>query len=227
MKGRRSEMAKSSMLVAFLMLFMLFASAAWTKNDNPNAKSQELSTATQTLQQITSSNKVPRPLLDQAQCVAVVPKLTKAGFVAGGEHGTGVVSCRTSQGWSAPAFFSLSAGSIGLQAGAEQAQILLLMNDQGKQELLNGHFQLSANLVAEGPTGSNYNGSAWKAPVLSYEISHGAYGGVNLQGSKMEIDNGAMHDVYGSNSSTQNVLNGSVQTPEQAQQFTSALPHGR
>jgi SH3 domain-containing YSC84-like protein 1 len=224
MQGRRSEMNKISMLAAFLMLF---AGAAWAKSDNSNARSQELSNAAQTLQQMTSSSQVPRPLLDQAECVAVVPKLTKAGFVAGGEHGTGVVSCRTSQGWSAPAFFSLSAGSIGLQAGAEQAQILLLMNQEGKQQLMNGKFDLSANLVAEGPTGANYTASAWKAPVLSYEISHGAYGGVNLQGSKMEIDNGAMHEVYGSNTSTQNVLNGSVHTPEQAQQFTSALPHGR
>jgi len=216
-------MTKIAVLAAFLMLF---ASAAWAK-DNSNAKSDELSNAAQTLQQITSSGQVPRPVLDQAQCVGVVPKLTKGGFIAGGEHGDGVVSCRTGTGWSAPAFFSISAGSIGLQAGAEQAQILLLMNEQGKQQLMNGNFELSANLVAEGPTGANYTGSAWKAPVLSYEISHGAYAGVNLQGSKMAVDNGAMHDVYGSDSSTQKVLNGSVETPQQAHPFTSALPSGR
>ena len=215
-------MTKSQILAA---AFMLFACAAWAKDNNSGAKSQELNNAAQTLQQMTTSNQVPRPLLDQTQCVGVVPKLTKGGFIAGGEHGDGVVSCRTDQGWSAPAFFSISAGSIGLQAGVEEAQILLLMNQEGKQQLLNGNFELSANLVAEGPTGSNYTSSAWKAPVLSYEISHGAYAGVNLQGSKMQIDNGAMHDVYGSDGSTQKVLSGSVQTPEQAQQFTSELPH--
>lgn len=205
---------------------LLFAGATWAK-DNSGAKSDELSKASQTLQQITSSNQIPQPLLSQAECVGVVPKLTKGGFIAGGEHGDGVVSCRTSSGWSAPAFFSISAGSIGLQAGAEQAQIMLLMNQEGKNQLMNGNFDLSANLVAEGPTGSNYSGSAWKAPVLSYEISHGAYAGVNLQGSKMSIDNGAMHDVYGSKDSTQQVLNGSVNTPQQAQQFTNELPHAR
>ncbi len=68
---------------------------------------------------MTTSNQVPPPLLDQTQCVGVVPKLTKGGFIAGGEHGDGVVSCRTDQGWSEPAFFSISAGSIGLQAGVE------------------------------------------------------------------------------------------------------------
>src|SRR5579884_501255 len=114
-------MTKISMLAAFLMLF---AGAARAKSENSNAKSQELNSAAQTLQQITASSQVPRPLLDQAQCVGVIPKLTKGGFIAGGEHGDGVVSCRTGTGWSAPAFFSISAGSIGLQAGAEQAQIL-------------------------------------------------------------------------------------------------------
>lgn len=217
-------MKKIAVLAAF---FSVFACAAWAKSDNSGAKSDELNSAAQTLQQITSSNKVPQMLLDQAQCVAVVPKMTKAGFIAGGEHGNGVVSCRTTQGWSAPAFFSISAGSIGFQAGAEQAQILLLMNQQGKQQLTNGNLQLSANLVAEGPTGSNYNASAWPAPILSYEISHGAYAGVNLQGSKMEIDHGAMHDVYGSNDSTQKVLDGQVPEPQDAHEFTSALPKGR
>jgi lipid-binding SYLF domain-containing protein len=217
-------MTKIGILAASIALF---AGVAWAKDNNSGAKSDELNKATETLQQITSSNQIPRPVLDQAECVGVVPKLTKGGFIAGGEHGDGVVSCRTANGWSAPAFFSISAGSIGLQAGVEEAQIVMLMNHDGKQQLMNGNFELSANLVAEGPTGSNYTDSAWKAPVLSYEISHGAYAGVNLQGSKMAIDNGAMHDVYGSSSSTQQVLGGSVHTPEQAQQFTSELPHAR
>lgn len=210
----------------FAAALLLFGGVAWAR-DNSGAKSDELTKAAQTLQQITTTDQIPRALLSQAECVGVVPKLTKGGFIAGGEHGDGVVSCRSANGWSAPAFFSISAGSIGLQAGAEQAQIMLLMNQEGKQQLMNGNFDLSANLVAEGPTGSNYSGSAWKAPVLSYEISHGAYAGVNLQGSKMSIDNGAMHDVYGSNDSPHQVLNGSVQTPQQAQQFTSELPRTR
>jgi lipid-binding SYLF domain-containing protein len=215
-------MTKIGLLAALLTLF---ACTAWANPKDTNAKSEELNNAANTLQQMINSNQVPRALLDQAQCVGVVPKLTKAGFLAGGEHGDGVVSCRTSQGWSAPAFFSISAGSFGLQAGAEQAQILLLMNQEGKNQLLNGNFDLSANAVAAGPTGANYTASAWAAPVLSYQISHGAYAGVNLKGSKMSIDKGAMQDVYGSNGSTHNVLNGSVQEPPQAKEFTSALPN--
>ena len=100
---------------------------------------KELEAATQVLQNMASSNQVPSSLLKQAKCLAVIPKLTKAGFVVGGKHGNGVVSCRTSSGWSAPAFISMTGGSVGLQAGAEHQDILLLMNSQGEQELKNGH----------------------------------------------------------------------------------------
>ena len=210
-------------VLAAAVLFL--AGTSWAK-DNANAKSQELSSAAQTLQQITSSNQVPRPLLDQAQCVGVVPKLTKAGFIVGGEHGNGVVSCRTANGWSAPAFITITGGSVGLQAGGEHQEIVLLMNNQGKEELTNGHWDLGAEAVAAGPTGDSAGATqstGWKAPVLSYAHSSGAYAGANLQGSKIDLDQDANHNLYGKSASIQSILEGQVQTPEGAQQFLSAL----
>ncbi len=206
---------------------LLFACSVWAMNaSNASAENQEFSNATQTLQEMTTSNQVPKTLLDQAQCIGVIAGLTKAGFVVGGEHGSGVVSCRTSGGWSAPAFFSISGGSVGLEAGAQRSQIVLLMNQKGKQDLLNGNFHLTADAVAAAPNGSNYSASAgWKAPVLSYKKSQGAYAGASIQGSTITIDKDTLHKVYGSNCTAQQVLNGSVQTPQDAQQFTSALPH--
>src|SRR6266566_8364581 len=80
---------------------------------------KELNAAAQVVQNMTSSHQIPSNLLSQAQCIAVIPKLTKGGFIVGGEHGSGVVSCRTSSGWSAPAFITMTGGSVGLQAGGE------------------------------------------------------------------------------------------------------------
>jgi SH3 domain-containing YSC84-like protein 1 len=230
------------MLVAF---FALFTWAAWAQNSsnsnssgtygnhsksseygNSGAKKQELSNAAQTVQEMTSSNKIPKALLNQAECIAAIPNLTKGALVVGGEHGSGVVSCRNGQGWSAPAFISLSGGSIGLQAGGSSSQIVLLMNKQGEQDLLNGNFKLSAQAVAAGPNGSSYNASTgWKAPILSYKKSNGVYAGADIQGSTIKVDHSAMQDVYGS-TTARNVLDGSVHTPQQAQQFVSDLPQG-
>ncbi|MBV9623643.1 MAG: lipid-binding SYLF domain-containing protein [Acidobacteria bacterium] len=187
---------------------------------------KELDAAAQVVQQMSSSNQIPAALLHQAQCVAVIPKLTKGGFIVGGEHGNGVVSCRTSSGWSAPAFITLTGGSIGLQAGAEHQDIVLLMNTQGEEELRHGHWDLGAEAVAAGPTGASAGkgqSTGWKAPVLSYARSSGAYAGANLQGSKISTDQDMNHNIYGENTSFQSILDGQAQAPGSAQQFLAAL----
>ncbi len=204
--------------------FALLTFTAWAQsNDNSGPKSDELNKAAQTVQDLTSSSQIPKQLLDEAKCIGVIPKMTKGGFIAGGEHGSGVVSCRNAQSWSAPVFFSISGGSVGLQAGLQKSEIVLLMNDKGEQYLMNNNFQLGAEAVAAGPTAGTSGSIGWKAPVMSYAKSKGAYAGVNLAGSTINIDNDSIHKVYGSNSTAQQVLNGSVQTPPQAQQFISAL----
>lgn len=212
-------MRKAAILGMFLALFSW---AAWAQDSG--AKATELNDAAHVLQSMSSSNQVPQQLLSQAKCVAVIPGLTKAGLIVGGEHGNGVVSCRTSNGWSAPAFISITGGSVGLQAGAENSDIILLMNQEGEQRITSGNFQLGGEVVAAGPTGNSYSNSAgWKAPVLAYSRSNGAYAGANIAGSKIQVDDTAMNNVYGHDHSLNNVLDGSTQTPQQAQPFTSAL----
>ena len=222
-------------VVTTAAFFALFTCVAWaqnnpstsstqTQNENSGVKSDELNKAAQTIQEMTSSNQIPKELLNQAKCIGVIPKMTKGGFIAGGEHGSGVVSCRTASGWSAPAFFSISGGSVGLQAGLESSEIVLLMNEQGEQYLMNGNFQLGAEAVAAGPTSGASGSVGWKAPVLSYAKSHGAYAGANIAGTTITLDNNTIHKLYGSNATAQQVLNGSVQPPPQARQFLSALP---
>ena len=214
-------MVKTLTTVAF---FALFTCAAWAQNNETSGpKSEELNKAAQTVQDLTSSNQIPQQLLSQAQCIGVIPSMTKGGLIAGGEHGSGVVSCRNGQSWSAPAFFSISGGSVGLQAGLQKSEIVLLMNDQGKQYVMNDNFQLGAEAVAAGPTSGTGGSIGWKAPVMSYAKSKGAYAGINLAGSTIRLENDQIHKVYGSNTTAQQVLNGSVQPPSQAQPFISAL----
>lgn len=207
---------------SILVLVPLCALGLWAVD---NAK--VLDAATQTVQSMTTGAKpIPSSLLRDAKCIAVVPQLTKAGFIVGGEHGNGVVTCRTASGWSAPAFITITGGSVGLQAGGEHQEIVLLMNNQGKQELTNGHWDLGAEAVAAGPTGDSAGvgqSTGWKAPVLSYSHSSGAYAGANLQGSKIDLDQDANHNLYGPSASIQSILEGQAQTPEAAQHFLSAL----
>ena len=94
------KVVSMAVFVAMLTLVVWAADAA-----------KELDAAAQVVQNMTSSNQIPNSLLTQAKCIAVIPRLTKAGFIVGGEHGNGVVSCRTAAAWSAPAFITKSCTS--------------------------------------------------------------------------------------------------------------------
>jgi SH3 domain-containing YSC84-like protein 1 len=186
---------------------------------------KELDASAQVMQNMASSNQIPSSLLSQAKCIAVIPKLTKAGFIVGGKHGSGVVSCRTASGWSAPAFIEMTGGSVGLQAGAEHQDIVLLMNAQGAQELKAGHWDLGAEAVAAGPAGGtgSSESTGWKAPVLSYSNASGAFAGADVGGSKIGADDDTIHNMYGKDASFQTILEGQVQPPASAHDFLSAL----
>src|ERR1043166_10144606 len=186
-------------VLSIMVLVSLSALVVWAVDNT-----KVLDAATQTVQSMTTGAKpIPASLLRAAKCIAVIPKLTKGGFIVGGEHGNGVISCRTSSGWSAPAFITMTGGSLGFQAGAEHQDIVLLMNDKGEQELSSGHWDLGAEAVAAGPTSSTgrTESTGWKAPVLSYTHASGAYAGANLEGSKLNADQDTIHNIYGQNAS--------------------------
>jgi len=98
---------------------------------------------------------IPEEVLEHARCIAVVPHMLKAGFVFGADNGKGVATCRTAEGWSAPAFFDITGASWGLQIGIEGVDlVMVIQNDKGMERLLASHFQLGADAsVAAGPVG--------------------------------------------------------------------------
>ncbi|MEJ8852861.1 lipid-binding SYLF domain-containing protein [Variovorax rhizosphaerae] len=65
--------------------------------------------------------------------VLIFPRIIKAGFVLAGAGGTGVLLVRdpkTNNEWRGPAFYTLSAASLGLQLGASWAELVVLVNTQ-------------------------------------------------------------------------------------------------
>src|SRR6266480_4714979 len=130
---------------------------------------------------------VPEEVLGSAECVAIVPSMLKGGFIVGARYGRGVASCRTPKGWSAPAFFAVQGGSVGLQIGGQAVDlVMLIMNQDGMRNLLSSKFKLGADAsVAAGPVGRHAAADTdWKlrAQVLSYSRARGAFAGLELSG---------------------------------------------
>lgn len=200
-----------------------------------NAADSELTQASTIIQQMTgaqSTSGIPNNILRNSKCIAVIPKLLKAGFGFGGEHGNGVVTCKLTSGhWSPPAPFSMTGGSFGLQIGGEEvAYIMLAMTDQGMQAIMSGHFKVGAGVnAAAGPVGRDASASAgWKgASLLSYSRAKGAYAGATLNGTELNQDHAKTKELYGKEVPFNSILDGSVHMPDQsaATRFVHTVNH--
>jgi lipid-binding SYLF domain-containing protein len=176
----------------------------------------------------TPDKGIPEEVLSNAKCILVVPDLIKGGFVFGGKHGRGVATCRTSEGWSAPAFVSIGGGSWGLQIGIEDVDlVMLVMNDQGFQHLLSSKFELTGEgSVAAGPVGRHASaGTDWKmnTEVVTYSRSQGVFAGLTLEGAVVQQDDDSTRAIYGKNIKFRNILSGKAATPKIADAFMKAV----
>ena len=161
---------------------------------------------------------IPEEVLDHAKCVAVVPHMVKGGFVFGAEGGKGVATCRTANGWSAPAFFTVEGGSWGLQIGVEGIDLVMIFqNDKGMEHLLNSKFKIGADAsAAAGPVGRHASADTdWKmnAEILTYSRAKGAFAGLTLNGAVVRTDEDSMRAVYGPDVTERAVLSGKVPRP--------------
>jgi len=218
--------ALSVLLVSFMGLCATFAWAGSAREDSV----ARLQSSVDVLHSImaTPDKGIPEEVLSNAKCILVVPDLIKGGFIFGGKHGRGVASCRTSSGWSAPAFVSVGGGSWGLQIGVEGVDlVMLVMNEQGFQHLLSSKFQLSGEgSVAAGPVGRHASaGTDWKmnTQVLTYSRSRGAFAGITLEGAVVQQDDDSTRAIYGKHMRFRNILSGKVSTPESAEAFVKAV----
>ena len=220
-------------LVTLVALFSLgAATAAWaeTREEVQN----RLDNAALVLHQIMGApdRGIPEEVLDHAQCVAIVPHMIKAGLVFGGENGKGVATCRTANGWSAPAFFAITGGSWGLQIGVEGVDLVMIFQgDRGMQRLENAKFQIGADAsAAAGPVGRHATADTdWKlnTEILTYSRAKGAFAGLTLTGADVRRDDSSMNAFYRHNVSTHRVLRGEVAAPASANAFLDAVRNAK
>src|SRR5438067_226379 len=216
----------SVLLMSFIGLVGTFAWAGSAREDTAD----RLQKSVYVLHAImaTPDKGIPEEVLSNAKCILVVPDLIKGGFIFGGKHGRGVATCRTSGGWSAPAFVSVVGGSWGLQIGVEGVDlVMLVMNEQGFQHLLSSKFQLSGEgSAAAGPVGRHASaGTDWKmnTQLLTYSRSKGAFAGWTLEGAVVQQDDDSTRALYGKNMKFRNILSGKVSTPKSADAFMKAV----
>ena len=202
---------------AVLMGALLIAPSAFARGDaNAKDETKRLENAGTVMDEVLNvPDDIPQDLLNKARCVVVLPSVVKAAFIVGGSYGRGTMVCRTGKGfngpWGAPAMYALEGGSVGLQAGGEATDfVILVMNNRGMESLLHSKVRLGADAtIAAGPKGRTASADTdayMRAEMLSYSRARGVFAGISLEGSTLRPDKNANHRLYGKEASAQKIV---------------------
>ena len=183
----------SSLNAVFAFAVLVVAACASSDPTTPLAQAERnelLDRAALTVRHMNSDPAfdVARGMVENARAVLIVPSLVRGGFIFGGEGGNGVLLSKANGSWSGPAFYTLGSASFGLQAGLEQAElVMLIMSDRALEALTRSQVTLGAggaltlvDLSAglEGATPPNLSGD-----IIMWSSGSGLYGGLTLEGS--------------------------------------------
>jgi len=193
-------------LLALIATCLLVAGISWAADDTdqPSDIEKRLQASADVLNEImgTPDKAIPDKVMRSATCIAVIPSMVKVALVFGGNHGKGVATCRTKNGWSAPAPITITGGSWGLQLGGQAVDLVMVVtNDAGMQQLLSSKFKLGGDAsAAAGPVGRDAAADTdWKmkAEVLTYSRARGIFAGIDLNGSAITQDKDETRLLYG------------------------------
>lgn len=156
------------------------------------------------------------PLLQSARAVLIVPNLVKAGFILGGEYGMGVMLLhREDGGWSYPAFYTLTAGSFGLQAGFQDSEVLFaIMTERALEAVMSNALKIGADLGlaimvlgggVEASTTTNFG-----ADIYAFSRAVGLFGGGSLEGAVIKPRSTWNSAYYGDALTPEQILMGSA-----------------
>ena len=215
--------------VASVTVLLMAASAFGQLKKSDIEKLNEAATVLTELRS-TPENGIPDSIWNKARCVVVIPGLKKGGFIIGGEHGTGVMSCKNGSAWGPPVFMEMTKGSIGLQAGISSTDlVLVVMNQSGADKLLRNKVTLGTDAsIAAGPVGRTASAATdaqLSAEMLSYSRSKGLFAGIDLSGGSLNPDMSRNERAYGTNASARDIALGTtrVKVSPEMHAFTNAL----
>jgi lipid-binding SYLF domain-containing protein len=222
---------KKQLLAACAALCVLALSTSRPEAQSDGNEAKRVRDSSMVFSEIMSASdkSIPAAILAKASGIAIFPDTVKAGLVVGGTRGRGVLSARGPNGWSSPAFLTLTGGSFGLQIGAQAADIILVINNQrGLENLVNNQFKLGADAsVAAGPVGRDAQAATdiqLRAQILSYSRARGLFAGVTVNGTTVRQDEDANQRFYGKRLTTkQIVFDGQAGSPDPVGLWTAAL----
>ena len=219
-------------VVVLSTIVLLVSALGWSADEEKNRSEidKRIDAAAKVLTEVmaTPDKAIPNKVMSDAKCLAIIPNMVKIAIGFGGSHGKGIATCRTPNGWSAPAPITITGGSWGLQLGGQAVDlVMVIMNDQGMEHLLNSKFKLGAEAsAAAGPVGRDAGADTdWKmkAEVLTYSRARGIFAGIDLNGASVTQDKDETRVLYGKFIPFSEILSGKVEPPRGSEAFLSTV----
>jgi SH3 domain-containing YSC84-like protein 1 len=197
--------------------------------ENANDRLKEASDVVQEMMKADDKG-IPRDLLESAKCAVIIPAAKQGGFFVGAQYGRGFVICRndSAKGWGAPAAVRMEGGTFGLQVGAAETDIfMLVMNDEGMKKLLDSKFTLDANAgIAAGPLGRSASAKTdarVTAGILAWSRSRGVFGGLTIGGGTLRDDIDENEELYGKRLTNKEIVLENTKPPASASTLIASL----
>jgi lipid-binding SYLF domain-containing protein len=164
----------------------------------------------------------------RSKAVLIYPQLVKGGFILGGEGGTGVLMARGDNGWSDPAFYTLAAGSIGLQIGGQVSEaVFTIMSAKALDAVLDNQMKFGGDMsIAAGPVGKGIGADTTtnlEADVYSFAKTEGLFGGISFEGAGILKRDSWNEAYYGKGATPYDIVIARKLTNPNAQQLKNAL----
>jgi len=200
------------------VLFGLLAAACYRDAAAPSApgatkQQQIIDRSAAAVDRMRASGKFPaiEYYLKNAHGVMIFPRVIKASLIFGGEGGSGVLMSRDERGtWSAPAFYSLGAGSAGFQLGYQEATVVLFfMNRAALMSAIGRGLTLGADVsVAAGTLGDTGEATAATTSSDVYQLVDvgGLFAGVSLDGTVVGARETHNQAYYGPEATTYRIV---------------------
>ena len=204
-----NEIRRSFTLAAVAFAAASSAAPALAADDAAEAK-KLVAESKEVISAFAANNDFPTfgPALGKAKGVLIFPQILKAGFILGGSGGSGVLLVRDAKGdWSGPAFYTMGSASLGFQAGASSAEVVMIVNSQkALDSLYSNKFKLGGDAsVAAGPKGVG-TGASITADFIVYSTVKGAYAGMSVDGSVLDVRSSLNQAYYGKPVSPADIL---------------------
>jgi len=199
-----------------------------------NTESKRIEKAGDVMEQILNTpQRIPQGVLDQANCVVIVPSVLKFAAGSAGNYGPGVMTCRSGIGfygpWAALAMVALEGSSAESQlSGRATDFVLLLMTPRVVDQLIKGKVKFGSDVPsAAGPvssTSSKETDVSVQAEIVAYSRADGLLAGISLEGSTLRPDDRANKNLYGQDITAKDVFfNKPVLVPDSAKNLLAVL----